>query len=302
MNPRQEVIAGLYRARPRSALLRVTLLACAALGLGACWSVGDGLLELVRAERLGNLRRFLERDALPYPLREGPFRFATAWDWVSGLWAGGGREGALATLWIASSAIVLAAALGALLALLGSRVLAWREPFVSAGGRGEVLRGRAFVAASVRLCSVLARALPEYVLAFLLLGLLGSNAWPAVLALALHNAGILGRLGAETVENLDPAPLAALRIAGARRPALVLFGVVPAALGRYLAYFFYRFETCVREATVLGMLGIVSLGAAVQEARARQRYDELLFLVGVAGLLVLTVDLVSRVTRRWVER
>ena len=60
-----------------------------------------------------------------------------------------------------------------------------------------------------------ARAVPEYLWAFLLVESLGYTALPAVLALALHNAGILGRLGAETVENMPPAPARALAAAGA---------------------------------------------------------------------------------------
>ncbi len=52
---------------------------------------------------------------------------------------------------------------------------------------------------------------------------------------------------------------------------------------------------------MLGMLGIASLGASVEEARARQRYDELLVLVVLAGLLVAGVDLGSRRARRWLR-
>ncbi len=54
---------------------------------------------------------------------------------------------------------------------------------------------------------------------------------------------------------------------------------MPLALPRFLLYFFYRFESCIREATVLGMLGTVSLGYWIQDARGRQSYDEMLLLV-----------------------
>ena len=53
--------------------------------------------------------------------------------------------------------------------------------------------------------------MPEYILAYLIMSMLGSPAWPAVLALAIHNTGILGRLHAETIENVERRPLAALR-------------------------------------------------------------------------------------------
>ena len=132
--------------------------------------------------------------------------------------------------------------------------------------------------------------------------MLGANAWPAVLALALHNAGILGRLGAEVVENLPPEPLRGLRALGARRSRVALVGILPAAVPRFLLYFFYRWETCVREATVLGMLGIVSLGYWIDDARHRFRYDELVLWILVGSAIVLLGDLLSLLARSVVRR
>jgi phosphonate transport system permease protein len=132
--------------------------------------------------------------------------------------------------------------------------------------------------------------------------MLGPTAWPVVLALGLHNAGIVGKLTAEVVENLDPEPLAALRGLGARRRQILLFAVFPLILPRFLVYFFYRWETCVREATVLGMLGVVSLGYWIVDARARNHHDEMFFLVLVGAAIVVAGDLVSAATRELVRR
>ena len=148
---------------------------------------------------------------------------------------------------------------------------------------------------------MLLRAVPEYVLAYLALGLFGPSAWPAVFAIALHNAGILGRLGAETIEHLPSAPLRSLRGAGASRVQLLGAAIWPLALPRLLLFFFYRLETAVREASVLGMLGIVSLGSLVLDARARQREDEMLFAIALGGLLVLGAELASVLSRRWLR-
>jgi len=131
--------------------------------------------------------------------------------------------------------------------------------------------------------------------------MLGPSAWPAVLALAIHNSGILGKLGAETIENLDPRTLRALRQLGCTRSQIAGAAVLPMFLGRFLLYFFYRFETCVREATVLGMLGVASLGYWIQDSRTRQFYDEMLFFVVLGASIVLVADLVS-VLARWLVR
>ncbi|MEM6673708.1 MAG: ABC transporter permease subunit [Planctomycetota bacterium] len=300
MTPRSARVLELRRSRPRSRFVRVSAFAFVAFGVVSLWSLRGGFADLFSGERLEVLGRFFTRDAWPYELRGEPFSLTGLFDWIAAQWHSQGRAGAVTTLWIATVAIVAAGAVGSLLAYLGARELAQRDPFLSQASDKPVA-WRGVTASLVRGLSTLMRAVPEYVLAYLALALLGANAWPAVIALAIHNAGILGRLGAETIENLDRRPLGALRSAGATRPAMAIAGIVPAALGRSLLYFFYRYETCIREATVLGMLGIASLGAFVQEARARQRYDELLFLVGVAAALVLAVDVLSQAVRRWVR-
>ena len=76
----------------------------------------------------------------------------------------------------------------------------------------------------------------------------------------------------------------------------------PAAIPRAVLFFFYRWETCVREATVLGMLGIVSLGCFIMDSRARNHYDEMIFFVLLGALIVIVGDVVSALARRAVRR
>jgi phosphonate transport system permease protein len=196
-------------------------------------------------------------------------------------------------------AITLAGLAASALMLFAARNVAVRSPFENGSGP----RGGAWglVAWLMRACLILLRAIPEYIWAFLLLAMLGPSAWPAVLALAIHNTGILGKLGAETVENLEPRTLRALREAGASRSQIAVAALLPLSLSRFLLYFFYRFETCVREATVLGMLGVASLGYWIQDSRTRQFYDQMLFFVALGGAIVLGADLVSMLAR-WIVR
>lgn len=294
-------IAALRRARPRSRFLRFSLIALAALAAYA-WLAGDfDVGELFSTSRAANWERFWTEDALPAPLRDGvaPGELRA---WIAERWREVGAAGAGRTLGIAVLAIVLAGAAAALLAPLGARTLMICDPYLP-NTRHNALCHAFWVACSgmARFVAVLLRAIPEYVWAFLLLAVFGPSAWPAVLALAIHNAGILGRLGAETLENLPPGPLSALRSAGASRRQLFAVAAFPLALPRWLLLFFYRFETCVREATVLGMLGVVSIGYFITEAKARNRYDEILFLIALGALLVAAADLLSQLARRWVR-
>lgn len=296
--------------RPRSRLVRWSLVALLLLGIGS-WCSGDiDVTDLVAPRRWANLRTFLREDAMPFPLRGKPLTLEAFSSWAGKLFSTRGLAGSLQTLSIAVLAISLAALGALLLAPLAARNFDAASPFeTTAKPDGELppserRRQRSFRAlvALVRAFLVFLRAIPEYVWAFLLLAMLGPSAWPAVLALAIHNAGILGKLGAETIENLESPPLRSLAWLGARRGQIGLAAVVPLGLTRFLLYFFYRFETCVREATVLGLLGVVSLGYWIQEARARHWYDEMLFFVALGAGIVLLGDLVSALARAYLRK
>jgi phosphonate transport system permease protein len=199
---------------------------------------------------------------------------------------------------------VLAFSASLVFSLLAARNVATSEPFLP-GPRPVSFRmrlGWSAASGTTRVALVLLRSIPEYIWTYLLIGMLGISAWPAVLALAIHNAGILGKLNAEVVENLESRRLAALRGVGASRLQIAAVGLYPGALSRLLLYLFYRWETCVREATVLGMLGIVSLGRLITDARVRRLYDEMLLYVLLGAVLVVAGDLISALARAIVRR
>lgn len=321
-------VARLWRERPQSRLLQASAVVLFLLVVYA-WTSGElELLELFGERRLGNLRRFLEVELVPFEQRGEPLSLAGWLAWARETLADPERRpiaAAGATLAISVLAISLAGLAALAMAPLAAQNLATREPFTWASsppeaapgapsggpstGAGAAARSRAEAGAGWRLLtgatrafSIFLRAIPEYVWAFLLLAMLGASAWPAVLALAIHNAGILGKLGAETIENQDHRPLRALRLCGASRRQIAVAALWPLSASRFLLYFFYRFETCVREATVLGMLGVASLGYWIQDARAKHFYDELVLLVGLGALIVLAGDLVSALARSLLRR
>jgi phosphonate transport system permease protein len=300
-------VARLWRERPKSRLLQASSVLLILL-VAYSWSSGDlALGELFRARRFENLARFLSTELVPFALRGRPFDLAEWLAWARATLSDPDRRPIAATgttLAISVLAISLAGLLGIAIAPFAARNLATREPFEppAEGRASDRGRGWRILTATVRGFSVFLRAIPEYVWAFLLLAMLGASAWPAVLALAIHNAGILGKLGGETVENLDHRPLLALRLAGASRAQIAEAAVWPLSASRYLLYFFYRFETCVREATVLGMLGVASLGYWIQDARSKHFYDELVLFVGLGALIVLAGDLLSALARALLRR
>lgn len=285
MNEREVVLRDLYRGRDRRGVTRWSAAILLAIAIVSWLALSPSPAELWSERRQANFARFVE-EMKPYPLQ------GRAWDWaVAARWSAEiAREkaipGAARTLAISIVAILLAGAGGAVASVFASRDFA-----------GRASRARDTTVFAVRAFLVFIRSIPEYVWAFLFVGILGPGAWPAVLALAAHNAGILGKLDAEVIENLPREPLLALSGLGAPRPHVALFGVMPAVGPRVLLFLFYRWETCVREATVLGMLGIVSLGWFIQDARARMLTDEMVFLVLTGALIVMAGDALSSLAR-----
>jgi len=295
-------VAQLHRERPVNWFGRISAVVMLALVVYA-WSSSAfdfGVLLSERAQH--NASRFLD-ELRPYPLQ------GEAWEWgIAFTWAGEQLDGKagpalLATLAFSVAAIVLAGLIGLLVSLFASRNLATPEPFLPRPRAPTPSLRRAWDAVVwlSRLWLIFARAIPEYVWAFVLLMVLGPGAWPGVLALALHNAGILGRLFAEVTENADPRTPRALRALGASRLQIASTAIWPQSMNRFLLFFFYRWETCVREATVLGLLGFAGLGYYILQAKAALFWDRIALWTLLGSLLIVAGDLLSALARRYVR-
>ena len=268
------------------------------------WTTGGFVLEdLTSPRRLANVQRFL-MELRPLPLQGRPWNWSLYSGWLWQLLVSRGLAAAATTLAMSIVAIVLAGLGAAVLMLPAARSWATAEAYVPAPRLPSAFARIAWASGvwATRALLIFLRAVPEYIWAFILLTVVGPNAWAAILALAMHNSGILGKLNAEVVENLPPERLAALRAGGAGRLQVALAGILPAIVPRFLLFFFYRWETCVREATVLGMLGMVSIGFYIQDARARQHYDVMFALILLSSVIVLVGDFVSAAVRGIVRK
>jgi phosphonate transport system permease protein len=302
LQDREVTLRRLAGEQPRNNVLRWSGIALTLL-VAYAWATGDfSLYDFTDARRRGNLQRF-GLELVPYPLRGDQWSWSDAIEWVRRLSGGRAGQALATTLAMSIMAIVFAGLAALLLTLPATRTLAAPEPY---GPEPRAPRATSRIAWSTcvwltRVLLIFLRSVPEYVWAFLLIAVVGPNVWAAVLALALHNAGILAKLDADVVENLQPETLEGLRALGGSRRQIALVGIMPAAAGRFLLFVFYRWETCVREATVLGMLGVVSIGFFIQDARARQHYDEMFALILAGSLVVLVGDVLSAAARRAVR-
>jgi phosphonate transport system permease protein len=145
-----------------------------------------------------------------------------------------------------------------------------------------------------RLVLLVSRAIPAPIWALVLLYMLFPGVLPGALALALHNFGILGRLMAEVNENLDDRPVRALSTLGASPSAIVAYGILPQNLGRFLAYVLYRWEVCLRETVIVGLVGAGGLGHLLTEQISSFDYSGVMITLGVFVVLTFGVDAVSQ--------
>lgn len=145
------------------------------------------------------------------------------------------------------------------------------------------------------------RAVNEMVFALLFIVAVGLGPFAGVLALFVHTTGTLSKLFSEAVEAIDPRPVEGIRAAGGSKLAEVAFGILPQVLPMWISFCLYRFESNVRSASVVGMVGAGGIGVILYEVIRGFEYAEtcavLIILVGTVTLIdIVSAFLRSRVT------
>jgi phosphonate transport system permease protein len=143
------------------------------------------------------------------------------------------------------------------------------------------------------------RAFPELVIALFLIFLLGASPVPAMIAVAFHTSGALGKLFSEVNENIDRKPIEGLEAVGANWLQSLRFGVIPQVLPNYLSYFLLRLEINVRASAILGFVGAGGLGSELAEAIGwgQGRGDDIMALFTLLFLAIVAIDQVSSALR-----
>lgn len=111
------------------------------------------------------------------------------------------------------------------------------------------------------------RTFPELVLAIAFLKAVGLGPFPGVLAMAIHSIGMMGKLYAERIENVDKGAIEALQATGASSIEIFRHGIVPEVLPDFLSFALYRFDLNVRSASVLGLVGAGGIGVLLDIQR-----------------------------------
>jgi phosphonate transport system permease protein len=139
------------------------------------------------------------------------------------------------------------------------------------------------------------RAIPEIVIALVLIFVIGGGPVPAVIAIALHTGGALGKLFSEVAENADLKPVEGLSSVGATWGQKMWLGVIPQVAPNWVSYALLRFEINVRASAILGFVGEGGIGHDLKLAMqwGQGRYDEVVAIFLLLFVAIVVIDRVS---------
>ena len=143
-----------------------------------------------------------------------------------------------------------------------------------------------------------ARAINEMMFAMLFVVVVGMGPFAGVLALFVHTTGILAKLFSEAVEQIDPRPVEGIRVTGATSLEAIVFGIIPQVLPLWVSYSLYRFESNVRSASVVGMVGAGGIGMVLWEIIQGFQFQQTCAVILIVIATCSLIDMGSSQVRR----
>ena len=142
-----------------------------------------------------------------------------------------------------------------------------------------------------------ARTVPEVVYALIFVVAFGVGPLAGLLAITIHTIGALGKLFSEVNENIDPAPMEAVRACGGGWFTVMRFAVLPQVMPGVTAYTLWRLELNIRAAAIIGFVGAGGIGQELYTAISMNYYEDISAMVVMIVLVVTLIDLTSERVR-----
>lgn len=196
------------------------------------------------------------------------------------------------TIAISIVGIILAVGLAIPLALVGAANVTHRGPLYDRSDAGSRYVGLT-VYRGARGVSSFLRSVPDLVWGFLFVTAVGLGPFAGALAIGIHNAGVLGKLYADFLEDTDPRTAEAVYATGATRLQTVVHGMIPQITPTVVSYTLYRWECAIRAATILGFVGAGGIGYYLTITINRLQYPKLLTAIVAVFVLVVSCDYLS---------
>ncbi len=148
-----------------------------------------------------------------------------------------------------------------------------------------------------RIITIFFRAIPEFIIAMILVIAIGFGAIPGVLALGLHTMGFLAKFYAEDIEHINKGPVEALTSSGATKGQIISFAVIPQIIPSFVANNLYILDRNVRMATMLGIVGAGGIGYELQSSFRMFEYQKVSAIIIIIFVTIFIIDNISTYIR-----
>lgn len=142
------------------------------------------------------------------------------------------------------------------------------------------------------------RSLPDLIILLLFVAIVGLGPFPGVMALAVSSVGMLGKLFADAIEEVDPKPIEALTAVGATKAQTIRYAVLPQVMPSLIANSLYRFDTNIRMSIFLGAVGAGGIGFELIAAVRLLRFQAAFSAIIVVLILVVACEKLSDALRK----
>jgi len=146
------------------------------------------------------------------------------------------------------------------------------------------------------------RAVPSFIWGLVFVTAVGLGSFPGVLAIVVHNMGVMGKLWSESMEEVDPGPVEALRTADARAVQTATHAVLPAVVPQFTSLFLYRVDVNVRDSLTLGIVGAGGIGFYITQAIQEFEFPLMMTYVLMVLVMIVVIDQLSAWLRRRIAR
>ena len=154
-----------------------------------------------------------------------------------------------------------------------------------------------FVFLIARIVTIFFRAIPEFIIAMILVIAVGFGAIPGVLALGLHTMGFLAKFYAEDIEHVNKGPIEALKSSGASKRQIISFAIIPQIIPSFVANNLYILDRNIRMATMLGIVGAGGIGYELQSSFRMFEYEKVSAIIIIIFITIFIIDHLSSFIR-----
>lgn len=142
------------------------------------------------------------------------------------------------------------------------------------------------------------RSLHPVIVAILFVKAVGFGALAGVLALIVASIGFIGKLFAEAIEEISIKQVEAIRATGASFMNVILFGVLPQVMSRFVGFSTYQLDSNLRNSTMVGIVGAGGVGGVLFSAFQRFDYDFVLTIL----ITIITIIVVGELLANSVKK